>query len=323
MKKNLIGAIIGIGHWGKNYIRIFNEIKNVEIKYLCDQDLNKLQAYSGQYKCINDFKKILKDKEIDFVVISTIASTHANLLKAFMEKNVNVLVEKPVALSKKEISYLNKIKSKSIIFSGFTFLFNPAIIKIKSLIEKNEIGEIYNINFTRTHLGLIREDVSAVWDLAPHDISILLYLFNKELPKDIKILESNPLNTNKSDFAYITLSFKKFKSLIHVSWVDCAKERKIVIVGSRGKIIFDDLNNFEKIKVFKKGISNMKSENNYGEFLLNLRNGGIYSPSLSNKEPLRAMCLSFIKSINLQKIPFTDLEFGLMVSKVLLNAKKS
>lgn len=316
-------AIIGIGHWGKNYIRVLNEIGNIEIKYLCDKNPKLFKKYIKKYKCTENIQTVLDDSEIDFVVISTIASSHYEILKLFITSGKDVLIEKPVAISRRDVSYLKKIKSDSIIFTGFTFIYNPAIIKIKKLIDENVIGEIYYINCFRTHLGLIRNDVSVVWDLAPHDISILMYLLDHKKPKLVKLNESNPLKSNKSDYAYLSLDYGKINSLIHVSWIDCSKERKVIIVGSRGKIIFDDINNFEKIKIIKKGVSSSVSEDNYGEFQLNLRNGGITSPKISPKEPLKEMCKEFINCINLRKQPYTDLNFGIKVSEVILNAKKN
>lgn len=318
--KRLKCAIIGIGHWGKNYIRVFNEIGNIEIKYICDKNSKLLKHYKNQYICINNIEKILNDKEIDFVVISTIASTHYKILKSFITNGKHILVEKPVAISKREVSNLKKIKSNKVIFTGFTFLYNPAIIKIKKMINENMIGDIYYINFFRTHLGLIRKDVSVVWDLAPHDISILMYLLDQKKIKLCKLQESHPLKSKNSDFAYLSLDFGKIKSHIHISWIDCSKERKAIIVGSRGKIIFDDINNFEKIKVIKKGVAR-NNEDNYGEFQLNLRNGGISSPKISSKEPLKEMCKEFINCIKYNKQPYTNLEFGLKVSEIILNAK--
>jgi predicted dehydrogenase len=229
------------------------------------------------------------------------------------------LIEKPLSLSAKEAEELVLIaeKKKKILMIGHTFLYNPAIRKMKKYIEEGKVGAIYYMHATRTHLGLVREDVSSVWDLAPHDVSIFNYLIDS-MPKYVSALGGNFLQKGKEDVAFITLKYPDgVLANIHVSWADSNKVREVQVVGSKARMVFNDLDNLEKLKIFKKGIFIDKPYNDFGEFQYVLRDGDIISPKIDLLEPLKEQCKHFIGCVTKRKRPLTDGRNGLDVVRVM------
>lgn len=320
MKNNINLAIVGLGHWGKNYLRIFEKLKRVNIKKICDLDNSK---FKNRKDFTTNFDDILNDNNIDAVVISTIAQTHYVLAKKALEKGKHVLVEKPITLNLNHAKVLKQLsnKNKVLLMVGHTFLYNQSVRKLKQILERKVAGKIYYINCRRTHLGLIRDDVDAVWDLAPHDISILNYITNKK-PKNGKLKKVNHLKKNRADAAFIHLEYPaNITANIHVSWVDSNKSRLVEIIGSKARILFDDLNQLEPIKIFRKGVS-VEKNNRTDAFFYNLRDGDILSPKVNLKEPLYEMCIDFINSILTKKKPISDFEVGYECIKILKSLKE-
>ncbi len=214
-------------------------------------------------------------------------------------------------------------EKKLILMVGHTFLFNNAIKKLKELISNNSLGKIYYINSTRTHLGPIREDVDVVWDLAAHDISIFNYLLDKE-PEEVSAVGGFFLKENRCDTAFINLFYENnILAHIHISWLNSNKVRQIEVVGEKQRILFDDLNNLEKLKIFQKGISVSKPVDNFGEFQYLLRDGDIISPKIELKEPLMNQCLEFIKSIKKGKVEVSDGRFAWKIVNILEKVEES
>jgi len=206
---------------------------------------------------------------------------------------------------------------KRILMVGHTFLYNPGIMKLKEYIDNGELGKIYYINATRTHLGLIREDVNAIWDLAPHDVSIFNYLTGK-VPIKVDAIGSCHLKKSREDVAFVNLTYPEgIIANIHVSWVDSNKERTIRVVGSKARIVFNDLDNLERVKLYKKGIGVSEDYKDFGEFQLHLRDGDIISPMLNLFEPLGAMCAYFLECTKTREKPRTDGYDGYEVVKVM------
>ena len=319
--KNINIALIGLGHWGKNYYRIFENFDGVTVKKICD--LNKNNKFNNQNNFTTNIDDIINDKSISAAIISTKASSHYALALKSIKSGKHILVEKPLTLNLNEAKKLNKLANryKKILMVGHTFLYNSGIRKLKKIIESNIIGKIYYISCRRTHLGLIRDDVDAVWDLAPHDISILNYILDGT-PKSGKIKSIVQLKKNRSDAAFLDLKYlKNIHANIHVSWLDSNKTRTIEIIGSKAKVIFDDLNLLEPIKIFKKGISTEK--NGYKGNIYYLRDGNILAPKINVKEPLLEMCTNFIDSIKFKKKPLSDFKVGYESIKILKNLKKT
>lgn len=321
-------GIIGCGYWGPNYLRNFNQLKESRAVVCCDllkKNLDNVKRHFNPVEVTTNYTNVLKDRDIDAIVVATPAQTHYRITRDALESNKHVLVEKPLALKYtdcKKLIALAKAKKKTLMV-GHTFLFNPAVKKLKQYIKKGALGRIYYLHATRTHLGLIRNDVNASWDLAPHDISIFSYLL-EEMPVSVSALGGSFLRRPKQDVVFINLVYPKgIIANIHASWADSNKVREIQVIGSRARIVFDDLNNLEKVKLYKKGISVDKSYVNFGEFQLLLRDGDILSPKVDPQEPLRLQCQHFISCLRSKKRPFTDGSNGAQVVKIMNAIDKS
>ncbi len=315
-------GLIGCGHWGPNYIRCFNKLVNSKVVTCCDiknKNLKRIKELYPKIDLTKDYQEILDNKNIDAVIVATPATTHYKITKDCLKSGKDVLAEKPLTLvpeKSKELADLAKEK-KLILMVGHTFLYNPGIVKLKEYIDSGELGKIYYINATRTHLGLIREDVNVLWDLAPHDISIFNYLTDS-CPISVNAVGACCLKKEREDVAFINLVYpKNIIANIHVSWVDSNKERTIRVVGSKARVVFNDLDNLERVKIYKKGISIPEDYDEFGEFQLNLRDGDIISPMLNLYEPLGEMCAHFLDCVKNRTVPLTDGYSGYEVVKIM------
>ena len=315
-------ALAGCGHWGSNYLRILQFMEGAEVVTACDPEAAPLEKIRKQYpgvRPVKDFSVCLKDPKVDAVILATPASTHYELVKQSLAARKHVLVEKPVALSVEEAGQLVEMaqSAKRILMVGHTFLYNPAVQKMKEYVEKGTLGKIYYLQAVRTHLGLIRSDVSSVWDLAPHDVSIFSYLLDRE-PTKVSAVGACHLKKNLQDVAFVNLFYDtNVIGNIHISWVDSNKLRQVAVIGSKARILFDDLNPLERLRIFEKGVSLDKPYDTFGEFQLLLRDGDIISPKVEPEEPLRNVCLDFIRSIQTGKKPLADGANGLAVVRTM------
>ena len=321
-------ALVGYGHWGPNYLRILQFMDNAEVVTVVDRDpqaLGRVRKGLPHLQTSPDFSSVLQDEKIDAVIITTPAHTHYELTRQSLESGKHTLVEKPLALSVKEAEELVNLsqKRKRILMVGHTFLYNPAVRKMKEYVDRGLLGKIYYLQAARTHLGLIRNDVSAVWDLAPHDISIFSYLLGK-LPCRVSAIGMRHLNPKLEDVAFLNFFYEgEILGNIHISWVDSNKLRQVAVIGSKARIVFDDLNSLERLRIFEKGVSIDKPYTSFGEFQLLLRDGDIVSPKVEAEEPLRNVCLDFIQSIQTKKKPLADGMNGLQVVRAMAAAQES
>jgi predicted dehydrogenase len=244
-------AVVGGGHWGANYLRIFHWMEGVETGYICDQDPGVLAKAKKQFPSLqttSNISTVLQDSTIQAVVIATPASTHEALLTTCLQAGKHVLVEKPLALNIPDAERVVRLAqaTKRVLMVGHTFLYNSAVRKMKELIQKGALGKIYYLHATRTHLGLIRSDVSALWDLAPHDVSIFSYLLDQE-PRKVSAVGTACLKDGLHDVAFINLFYGDgVIGNIHLSWVDSNKLRQVAVVGSKARVLFEDLNTLER-----------------------------------------------------------------------------
>lgn len=319
-------GIVGCGYWGPNLIRNFHEIDSCEVKYICDTRPEKLKGICKKYpsiKGITDYRDMLKDKEVNAIVLATPVSTHYQLAKKALLNDKHVLIEKPLATNIQEAKELIALakKKKKILMVGHTFLYTPAVLKVKELIINKTVGDIYYIDSSRVNLGLFQPDVSVVWDLGPHDISIILYWLDEE-PIEVHATGSSFIQKNINEVAFITLKFKSgVTAHIHISWLAPCKLRRTTVVGAKSMVVYDDTESVEKVKIYDQGV--IKNPENYGEFQLTYRAGDVVSPRLDTIEPLQRECLDFISSIQTGKEPKSNSQFGLKVVKVLEYAERS
>lgn len=327
MKKPTI-AVIGCGYWGPNLIRNFHQLHNCTIKTCCDMDPEKTKRIENLYPGIqttSSVDDILNDPEIDGVAIATPVHTHETLGMKCLEHGKHVLIEKPLANSVAACQNLiNKAEEMGkVLMVGHTFEYTAAVNKAKEIIDSGELGEIYYISCQRVNLGLFQPDINVIWDLAPHDISILLYLLN-ENPSGVNAQGRAHFKENIEDVATMTLNFPSGTiAFIHNSWVDPAKIRKITIVGSKKMLVYDDIKQNEKIKIYDKGVQAPPYYDTYAEFHFSYRYGDIFIPHIKEYEPLRRECEEFIGSIQNNRAPKTDGYNGLRVVSILEASTRS
>jgi predicted dehydrogenase len=319
-------AVVGAGAWGKNHIRVFSEIPNVRLKYVCDQDPSKLlslQKIYPQTKMVEDLKPILQDSEVRGVVVASSALSHYSLSKEIILADKDVLVEKPMALNTKDAEEMLEIaaKRKRILMVGHLLIYHPVVDRLKEMVDSGELGSVYYIYTQRVNLGVIRQDENALLSFAPHDLSVILYLL-KEEPIAVTAHGESYIQKGIEDVVFLSLQFSDGKMAnIHLSWLDPHKLRRVTIVGSKKMVVFDDMEASEKLKIYDKGVKNL-SYDTYGEYL-SLRFGDITIPSIKMAEPLRAEAEHFIRSIESRKEPKTSGLDGLKVVKILMAAQES
>ncbi|MFC2171335.1 Gfo/Idh/MocA family protein [Acidobacteriota bacterium] len=315
-------GIIGCGHWGANYIRNFHNLPEAKVVGCCDVNEKCLDVIRQDYplfRFTTDPDDILNDGEISGVVVATTAETHYELVNKALEKGKHVLAEKPLTLDPAQALALQQLAQaqKSVLMVDHTFLYNPAVIRLRRLVEEGHLGTLYYMIARRTHLGLIRKDVNAIWDLCPHDVSIFNHAINA-LPTRVSAVGTSFLSDHAEDFAFIALTYPQgVIGHIFVSWVDSNKTREVALVGSRSRVVFNDLDNLERVKIFHKGISIDKPYSNFGEFQLLQRDGDIVSPKIDMVEPLKVVCKEFLRCVTEQSQPLSDSVCGWEVVKIV------
>jgi len=319
-------AVVGIGSWGKNLVRNFNELKESNLSLCSDLNGDKLKIIKDLYpkvKTTKDFDSFLLDQRIDAVAISTPASTHFELAKKALLKDKHVFIEKPMTLKVADSEELIEIAEKrnKKIMVGHLMLFHPAIRKLKEIISERELGDIYYIYSQRVNLGIVRKDESALWSFAPHDLSVISYLLEQE-PETVSARGESYLQDKIEDVVFMNLHFKDKKmAQLHLSWLDPNKLRRMTIVGSKKMVVFDDVESSEKLKIYDKGV-NQVDYNSYGDYIT-LRFGDINIPRIDMAEPLKIECQHFLDCIIKNKKPLSDGYSGLRVIKILEAAQES
>jgi len=323
-------AQVGIGVWGQNHLRAFSNIdpKECRLKICCDKNkavLDKLNfIYGGNLKITTRFEDILKDKEVDAVVIATPPLTHAQLSIEALTCGKHVFVEKPLALNVKDGQrmLIAAKKAKRKLMVGHLLLYHPAVNAIKRYIKEGVLGDVFYTYSTRVNLGTVRRDENALWNLTVHDISVASYLLENE-PTEVTARGESYLNPRIHDIVFVTLKFKNnVISHIHASWLDPHKIRKLTVVGSKKMVTFDDMAGAEKVRLYDKGVDRKITSSTYQDFLT-LREGDVSIPHINMIEPLKIECQHFIDCIKEDKEPMTNGENGLAVLKVLSAAQRS
>jgi predicted dehydrogenase len=327
MNKISVG-VIGCGYFGPNYIRIAHELINCNMNYCADIKNDKLKKTKKLYPAIKttlDYNNILNDSLVDAVIIATNPSTHYKIVKDALNKKKHVLVEKPLTLSSKECLKLKKLaqKNKKILMVAHTYDYNSALRSVKALLRKKNLGELIYVNFLRKGLGPIRGDINAMWDLMPHDISIMLRLI-EEKPVSVSATGVSHIKKSKPDVVFLTFKFKKnFIVTMQASWLDPYKTRNISFVGDKKMLIFEDTSVNEKIKIINKGIGYQKQFVNFGEFQSMVSAGDVTIPQIEMKEPLKEQVKHFFECISKNKKPLSGPDEAIAVVKVLEFAQES
>jgi predicted dehydrogenase len=319
-------AVVGAGAWGKNHIRVFSEMPNVRLKYVCDSDPVKLSSIRKTYPqttLVERLDPVLQDPEVNGIVIASSAASHYSLARQGLMADKDLLVEKPMALSLKEAEeMLGMAKERNrILMVGHLLLYHPVVDRLKEMVRSGELGEIYYIYTQRVNLGVIRQDENALLSFAPHDLSVILHLV-EEQPVMVSAHGASYIQKEIEDVVFVSLRFSGGKMAnIHLSWLDPHKMRKITIVGSKKMVVFDDVEASEKLKIYDKGVRS-PSYDTYGEYLT-LRFGDITIPTIKMVEPLRTEASHFIQCIETRREPKTGGQDGVEVVKILSAAQKS
>jgi predicted dehydrogenase len=319
-------AVVGAGAWGKNHIRVFSEMPNVRLKYICDQEPSRLASIQRAYpqsRCVGDLDPILRDSEVRGVVIASSAISHAPLAREVLKADKDVLVEKPMALNTKDAEEMLELAEmrKRVLMVGHLLIYHSVVDRLKEMIQSGELGNIHYIYTQRVNLGIIRQDENALWSFAPHDLSVILYLLEEE-PVIVSAHGESYIQKGIEDVVFVSLRFADGKMAnIQLSWLDPHKLRKVTLVGSKKMVVFDDMEASEKLKIYDKGVGS-PSYATYGEYLT-LRSGDITIPSIKMKEPLRAETEHFIQCIESRREPKTGARDGLKVVNILVAAGQS
>ena len=316
-------GLIGYGYWGPNYARALSELPDLGLAFVCDaqeERLRRAAARFPQIQLFQDISEAIQRNNADAVIISTPASTHYELARLALESGRHVIVEKPLALEIEHCEHLGELADKKgvVLMVAHTFLYNSGIQKLRECIKPSDFGRVYYLHATRTNLGPIRADVNAIWDLAPHDISIFNYLLDEE-PQWASAIGSRALGNMREDVAFITLGYSNdVIGNIHVSWADPNKVREVVVVGSRQRLVFDDLNSLERVRIYEKGVSVGETHSgSFGEFKLLMRDGDIVSPRIELSEPLKGQLTDFVEAVREHRQPLSGALSGTHVVQAL------
>lgn len=319
-------GIIGYGYWGPNIVRNFASLADCRVIAVCDKNPEALRRVANIYpsiKCTEKLEDILYAGNIDAVAVITPVSTHYELARQCIENGKHVFVEKPftttVAQADKLIDLANK--KNLTIMVDHTFLFTGAVQKMKQLIEQKTLGTLYYYDSVRVNLGLFQHDINVIWDLAPHDLSIMNYLI-AEQPEAVVATGASHLN-GLEDVAYITIYFpNSILAHVHVNWLSPVKLRTTLIGGEKKMLVWNDLEADEKVKIYDKGVSVTNKQGLY-DLLVNYRSGDMWAPKVEQTEALKAEAEYFIKCILNNETPLNDGEAGRRVVQLLEAADKS
>jgi predicted dehydrogenase len=321
-------AVVGLGYWGPNWVRNFQQLQCAHRVIACDLDAKRRSHVKQLHPLVEttaDFDDVLRDSEVEAVVIATPVSTHYKLARMALESGKSVLVEKPLATSRQEAAELVKLAQvhKRTLMVGHTFLYSAPVLKTREIIQSGELGDIFYISSVRANLGLFQHDVNVAWDLATHDISIILWLLGR-LPQAVTCQGQSHYRSDVEDVALLTLYFPgKVIAFIHVSWLDPNKIRRTTIVGSQKMLVYDDTASQEKLRIYDRGVSMQRYYDTFGEFQFSYRYGDILIPRLDESEPLQQECAHFVDCIRTGSQPRTDGVNGLQVVSVLEAANLS
>jgi predicted dehydrogenase len=321
-------AVAGCGYWGPNLIRNFSSLPDCRVKQVCDIDENRLKHMKKLYPSVATtkvFEDLVEDKDLDAIVVATPVHLHHELAKKSLLAGKHTFIEKPMATSSVECAELVHMAAKKnlTLMVGHTFIYSTPVRRIKEIVESGEIGEVQYISSRRLNLGLFQKDINVTWDLAPHDISIILYIIGRP-PASINCQGKAHVNRNIEDVTNMSLNFDNGGfAIIHSSWLDPNKVREMIIVGSKKMIVYNDNEPLEKIKIYDKRVEAPPHYDTYAEFHYSYHYGDAYIPYLKQVEPLKVETQHFLDCIRNGGTPVTNGLEGLRVVQILEAASRS
>ena len=320
-------ALVGYGYWGPNLLRNYMDLPEAQVAWVCDrrpEALGKAQARFPAIAATTDLEVVFNDASVDAVLVATPISTHHPIAKAALEAGKHVFIEKPMTADTAQAHELVDLATERglTLMVGHTFVFSPSVRKVKEIIAAGDLGDIYFVTTQRVNLGLHQKDVSVVWDLAPHDLSILYYWLD-EAPTSVIVTGRGCIVPSIPDVAFVNLRFpSSVIAEVQVSWLSPVKLRRTIVVGSRKMLVYDDTENVEKVKVFDHGVD-FQEPADFGEFQLSYRTGDIVAPKVSSTEPLWLEAEHFVHCVRSGETPLTDGWAGLQVVASLEAAQAS
>jgi predicted dehydrogenase len=321
-------GVVGAGRWGPNYVRNFSEIESVAVVAVADPRAEALEGVGRRFPALQlfaDYRELVNHPEVDAIVVATPAVTHYEIGLACLQAGKHVLVEKPLAGNAAEALELARysLDKGQIFMVGHIFRFHPGVNKLREILYEGTLGATRYVHCVRTNLGPVRRDVSVIWDLAPHDVSIALHLFN-ELPVRVSATQARFLQGSRGDVAFLNLLFPGGELVnIHVSWVDPQKRREVEVVGSNALVRFDDMNLSEPVRIIQRSLREVPSYTTFGEFQLVTHASAGLIPAVEAKEPLKEQCLEFVRSIQTSRQPLSDVRDGYRICAILEAAEAS
>jgi len=328
MKNQLSVGVVGCGYWGPNLVRNFRSLPDCRLRMMCDLSVDRLGHLRSLYPEVEgetNYDHMLNGANLDAIVVATATRLHFPMAKASLLAGKHTLVEKPLAWSSAECEELIAIARKQgvVLMVGHTFLYSAPVRKIKEIVDRREIGDIRYISARRLNLGLFQKDINVTWDLAPHDISIILYVM-QERPQSINCRGTAHVTPGIEDVTSMTLHFANQRSaIIHSSWLDPRKVRDMTIVGSKRMIVYDDVALQEKIKIYDVRVERPPHYDTFAEFHYAYHYGDTYCPYIKQDEPLKTECQHFLDCIRQGAAPLTGGESGLEVVQILEASSES
>lgn len=327
-------VVVGAGYWGPNLIRNFMGSGEWELRAVCDANVDRAKQVVGRYSTVRvtgSFDDVLNDDTVHAVAIATPASTHYDLAKAALEAGKHVLVEKPLASTEAESAALVDLAEERglSLMCDHTFVYTPAVQKIRELVISGQLGDIQYIDSVRINLGLVQRDIDVMWDLAPHDLSILdAVLPEHNRPVAVSAFGADPVGAGRSCVAYLNMPLAGGGiAHTHVNWLSPVKIRMMVIGGSRRMLVWDDMSTTQRLSLYDKGVDLKVSESmdreQRSQTLISYRTGEMVAPALTEREALSGMVGEFAASIRERRPALTDGRAGLRVVQTLHAASQS
>jgi predicted dehydrogenase len=321
-------GVVGLGYWGPNLVRNLNACGDTHLAWICDLKPERLQALGDQYPAAArtaHFEDVLEDPKVDAVVVASPVGTHYPLAKAALERGKHVLVEKPLAASVDEAEALAELAAARglVLLVDHVFLYSPSVRKMADLIRSGEIGEILFIDSVRVNLGIFQHDVNVVWDLAPHDLSIIDHLVGRK-PRSIIAVGSAHAADGREDVAYLHLDYgDNLLASVHVNWLSPVKIRHFLIGGRRRSVLYNELDISERVKVYDRGIDVSEDPEGIRRRLISYRSGDVLAPRLDLREPIAYLIEHFVDCIENKAEPISGTEQGVRVVRILDAATRS
>ena len=320
-------GVVGCGYWGPKLIRNFQGMPGAELHMVADLRADRLEHIQGLYPAVTvttQYAELL-DSSVEAVALATPIGSHFAMARDALLHDKHVLIEKPLTTNSQDAEELIRLAAerKRVLMVGHTFEYNPAVDYMRDFIARGDLGNVFYVNTSRLNLGIFQKDINVIWDLAPHDISMLIYVLGQK-PTQVSARGAAYVQPGIEDVAWVTLGFPNgVMADISVSWLDPCKIRRTTVVGSKKMLVYDDVEATEKIKIYDKGVDRPPYSDTLEQFRLSYRQGDTTTPAISGQEPLELECRHFLDCVRSGKTPRSDGRVGWQVVRVLEEAQQS